>query len=381
MRKSASVLAIFSILVVACASSKTPPRAATPAGQASLDATEEEDQDGEVDAEDEAPADEAKEAEAPATDDPCPAGTVLVDTSERRFCIDKYEASLVEVAPDGSEKPHPHYLPVDGKVVRAVSAPDVFPQGFISEVQANDACVASQKRLCTHVEWKTACMGPQKTKFPYGDERKANVCHDSGKSAVVAVFGAKALTDPVSPTIIAANAKRDHVKTPDRKAHVTVKGKASSTTRERPSNKPRATAARSDKKNDNKKKSPAKKDERTTRASKAPAKSTARASTRPPSIEESVWNHLNDPALGKVDGALAKTGSHPECVNGFGAVDMVGNLHEWVATDPNAVHGTFAGGYYLDTSQNGDGCQYRTVAHAHDYHDYSTGFRCCADAK
>jgi hypothetical protein len=41
-------------------------------------------------------------------------------------------------------------------------------------------------------------------------------------------------------------------------------------------------------------------------------------------------------------------------------------------------HGTFCGGYYLDTSINGDGCKYRTRAHAHDYHDYSTGFRCCA---
>jgi hypothetical protein len=30
---------------------------------------------------------------------------------------------------------------------------------------------------------------------------------------------------------------------------------------------------------------------------------------------------------------------------------------------------------------NGDGCSYKTVAHDADYHDYSTGFRCCADAK
>jgi sulfatase modifying factor 1 len=55
---------------------------------------------------------------------------------------------------------------------------------------------------------------------------------------------------------------------------------------------------------------------------------------------------------------------------------MVGNLHEWT-NDPN---GTFQGGYYLDTHQNGDGCGYRTTAHEFTYHDYSTGFRCCADA-
>jgi formylglycine-generating enzyme required for sulfatase activity len=56
---------------------------------------------------------------------------------------------------------------------------------------------------------------------------------------------------------------------------------------------------------------------------------------------------------------------------------MVGNVHEWTA-DPK---GTFRGGYYLDTHINGDGCDYRTVAHEPTYHDYSTGFRCCSDSK
>jgi formylglycine-generating enzyme required for sulfatase activity len=107
---------------------------------------------------------------------------------------------------------------------------------------------------------------------------------------------------------------------------------------------------------------------------------TGKKSARPAAVDPGVWAKLNDPGLGQVEGALAKTGEHEECVNGFGVFDMVGNLHEWVATDPSTVHGTFAGGYYLDTSLNGDGCNYRTVAHAHDYHDYSTGFRCCAAA-
>ena len=60
---------------------------------------------------------------------------------------------------------------------------------------------------------------------------------------------------------------------------------------------------------------------------------------------------------------------------GYGVYDMVGNLHEWT----NDPEGTFLGGYYLDIHQNGDGCDYRTGAHAVWYHDYSTGFRCCAD--
>jgi formylglycine-generating enzyme required for sulfatase activity len=84
---------------------------------------------------------------------------------------------------------------------------------------------------------------------------------------------------------------------------------------------------------------------------------------------------LNDPRDTELDGTVAKAGAFPECVNDFGLYDMVGNLHEWTA-DPN---GTFQGGYWLDTSLHGEGCAYRTIAHPFDYHDYSTGFRCCAD--
>ena len=84
---------------------------------------------------------------------------------------------------------------------------------------------------------------------------------------------------------------------------------------------------------------------------------------------------LNDPRNVELDGTLAKTGAFPECVNDFGLYDMVGNLHEWTS-DPN---GTYQGGFWLDTSLHGDGCAYRTIAHPFDYHDYSTGFRCCAD--
>lgn len=84
---------------------------------------------------------------------------------------------------------------------------------------------------------------------------------------------------------------------------------------------------------------------------------------------------MNDPQLNQLEGSLMKTGANPQCTNEYGVFDMVGNLHEWTS-DPN---GTFQGGYYLDTHINGDGCGYRTTAHEFQYHDYSTGFRCCAD--
>jgi formylglycine-generating enzyme required for sulfatase activity len=86
---------------------------------------------------------------------------------------------------------------------------------------------------------------------------------------------------------------------------------------------------------------------------------------------------MNDPRLNLLEGTVARTGQYAGCVNDWGLYDMVGNLHEWTA-DPN---GTFQGGYYLDTSVNGEGCAYRTTAHDFDYHDYSTGFRCCSDLR
>src|SRR5262249_32974300 len=133
----------------------------------------------------------------------------------------------------------------------------------------------------------------------------------------------------------------------NRPAHVTTKGRAAETVKTRPTrNAP--TAKNATTKRSGTASSPSDK----TRSTK---RTPAKASTRPASVERSVWTQLNDPRLGQVDGALSKTGSHDACVNAYGALDMVGNLHEWVKTDPSTPHGTFAGGYYLDTALNGDG--------------------------
>ena len=89
------------------------------------------------------------------------------------------------------------------------------------------------------------------------------------------------------------------------------------------------------------------------------------------------FDRMNDPRLNQVKGSLAPTGTYPRCRGDARVWDMVGNLHEWTA----ATTGTFRGGYYLDTTLNGDGCDYATVAHDRGYHDYSIGFRCCADVR
>ncbi len=205
-----------------------------------------------------------------------------------RYCVDRYEASLVEVLSNGDERSWSPYQPVNGHMVRAVSEPGVVPQGYISEIQAQEACSLSGKRLCRPAEWRKACMGPEPTTYGYGEANEPGRCNDSGRSPVVAMYG----------------------KTADL-------------------------------------------------------------------ADRAQWNfdHMNDPALNQMDGTVTPTGSHEGCTNGYGVYDMVGNLHEWVA-DPK---GTFQGGYFQDTHLNGDGCTYKTMAHSAWYHDYSTGFRCCAD--
>jgi hypothetical protein len=211
----------------------------------------------------------------------CPRSMAEIDG---RFCIDRYEASLVDVSPTGEERVHSPFVPVDAHAsVRAVSAPNVFPQGYISAVEAERACAGSGKRLCRVAEWKKACRGPEPSAFGYGDRREPGRCNDTGKNPVLSLYGG---------------------------GHWT-------------------------------------------------------------------WTTMNLPALNQLDNTLARTGTHAGCTNGYGVYDMVGNLHEWVA-DPA---GTFYGGYYQDVASvgHGEGCGYQTSAHEARYHDYSTGFRCCAD--
>ncbi len=91
---------------------------------------------------------------------------------------------------------------------------------------------------------------------------------------------------------------------------------------------------------------------------------------------EDMWNDMmNSPLINQLEGGLLPTGERTFCTNSYGVYDMVGNLHEWI----DDSEGTFRGGYYMDTSKNGDGCTYDTLAHDFTYHDYSTGFRCCAE--
>jgi formylglycine-generating enzyme required for sulfatase activity len=204
-----------------------------------------------------------------------------------KFCIDRYEASTVELLDRGKTRKHSPFKPVAGLRVKAVSKKGAIPQAHISRDQAEEACQNAGKRLCTDEEWVTTCKGKRPTMYPYGDEYKAGYCNDKGVSSFNHYYGP--------------------------------------------------------------------------------------AGGGEPSQDAYAWENMNDARLNQMTGTLSPAGTFKRCRSGFQVYDLVGNLHEWTA----APSGTFRGGYYLDTHQNGDGCDYKTTAHSPKYYDYSTGFRCC----
>jgi formylglycine-generating enzyme len=116
--------------------------------------------------------------------------------------------------------------------------------------------------------------------------------------------------------------------------------------------------------------------------------------------DASRWTYedFNNPELAQEPGFLAQSGAYAECVGDSGVHDLVGNLHEWVSdTVDDALvdkletedvgrktqhwrlgNGVFMGGFFSNHEELGPGCKYTTIAHEPTYHDYSTGFRCCA---
>jgi hypothetical protein len=129
----------------------------------------------------------------------CPSDMTLVGHT----CVDKWEGALVEVREDGSEAPFSAHEPPNGHHVRAVSRAGVTPQAHISMNEAQRACKASGKRLCHAKEWKSACKGPEHTRYPYGSSRMENVCVDTNRTSPMAVLyngehTARTMNDPTA---------------------------------------------------------------------------------------------------------------------------------------------------------------------------------------
>jgi formylglycine-generating enzyme required for sulfatase activity len=129
----------------------------------------------------------------------------------RAYCVDRYEAVLVHAA---TEAPLSPYYPPDPKKAsyleklwraqrgggtslekrtdlpplpgwqklaslepKAESREGAVPQGYASGLDAERACKNAGKRLCTRVEWRTACRGEQDRDFPYGERYEDGRCN------------------------------------------------------------------------------------------------------------------------------------------------------------------------------------------------------------
>ncbi len=94
-----------------------------------------------------------------------------------------------------------------------------------------------------------------------------------------------------------------------------------------------------------------------------------------------TYANMNSPCCVNQPNTVFVGGSFPKCQSDYGVYDLHGNLHEWIDATTATGNGVFKGGFFVDAKLNGSGCLYKTTAHAKSYHDYSTGFRCCAAAR
>ncbi len=240
----------------------------------------------------------------------------MVDIGHR-FCIDRYEDVLVDVATGRDISPYYHptrqaarsafgiwqkkHLDDETERGRSMAVPappswelgqeiepkavvraGAVPNGYLDALTAGRACAAAGKRLCTPAEWVTACRGEANRKFPYGTSYEAGKCNVFREAHPAAVLHANASIDHLDPRLNL----------------VTVGG---------------------------------------------------RPLLRPTGATASCKSQWGDDAV----------------------YDMVGNLDEWVDADG----GLFLGGFYSRNTR--EGCDARVSAHPEEYYDYSLGVRCC----
>jgi hypothetical protein len=130
---------------------------------------------------------DAGEASADAGPDPaCPSEMARIG----KLCVDRWEAHLVSRSEDGGTIAHPHNeRPDKGVAYEARSAPGVFPQGYVSRVEAEGACKNAGKRLCALREWLRACQGRAGKLFPYGHHPRAGRCNSGKPHLLAQLFG------------------------------------------------------------------------------------------------------------------------------------------------------------------------------------------------
>jgi hypothetical protein len=113
----------------------------------------------------------------------CPAEMVAVGQA---FCIDIYEASR----PDATEQS------AGSDDSRATSRKGVLPWRVAGNAEAQAACQAAGKDLCTPLQWRTACRGPGDTDYAYGDDYDPTICNGIDRFCDCGAGGACADRDP-----------------------------------------------------------------------------------------------------------------------------------------------------------------------------------------
>jgi hypothetical protein len=101
------------------------------------------------------------------TDEQAEDTMVNVVTGTMDFWIDVYEASRPNATADSM-----------GTIREgACSNPGVMPWRDVTWTEAEAACAAAGKRLCTEAEWQAACEGPSLFVYPYGDVYLPEACN------------------------------------------------------------------------------------------------------------------------------------------------------------------------------------------------------------
>lgn len=88
----------------------------------------------------------------------CPEGMVLIQ--KNHICMDKYEWP---------------------------NQKDAYPDFAMNAFEASAHCVADGKRLCTHNEWLSACVGIKNISYGYGSFWKMGICNDTNNTKYTAV--------------------------------------------------------------------------------------------------------------------------------------------------------------------------------------------------
>jgi len=97
----------------------------------------------------------------------CGAGQLRIESpTVTSFCMDVYEASRVDATATSP-----------GTTATATSRAGVLPWAAVSRVDAEAACAAAGKRLCTSTEWQAACQGAAANFYPYANSYSPTACN------------------------------------------------------------------------------------------------------------------------------------------------------------------------------------------------------------